>query len=100
MLNNYGFGGYLVGVGRKTFIDGRGDVFERSGVLSDYVNLVQVRPRAFTLLDRYQIASCLLTPDESLSTVLLASPDWKRVYADNTSAVFVRTALLTSSPEK
>jgi hypothetical protein len=30
---------------------------------------------------------------EPLSTVLLASPEWKRVYTDNISALFVRTAL-------
>ena len=43
MYNNYGFGGYLVwsrGPEHKVFIDGRGDVYERGGVLADYFILL------------------------------------------------------------
>ena len=91
-LNTYGFGGYLVEKGRKVFIDGRGDLFERTGVLSDYITLMQLKPGAFSILDRYQIASCLLYKDEPLTVVLDASAEWKRVYTDGTSALFVRKA--------
>lgn len=98
MFGNYGFGGYLVGTGKKTFIDGRGDLFERSGIMYDYINVAKVRPGMFTLLDHYHIASCLLKPDDPLSTVLLVSPNWKRIYTDNTSSIFVRTTPVDSSP--
>ena len=91
MFNSYGFGGYLIGAGFKTFIDGRGDVFERGGVFGDFVRLDSLRPGGLDVLRRYGIQSCLLKSDESLATVLLASPDWKRVYTDGTSALFVRT---------
>jgi hypothetical protein len=100
MLNSYTFGGYLVENGRKTFIDGRGDLFERAGVLSDYLTLVEIKIGAFSVLDRYQIASCLLMRDEPLGNVLTASPNWKRVYVDDTSALFVRIALNQPKPEK
>ena len=90
MLNAYYFGGYLVGTGRKVFIDGRGDLYERSGVLADYLTLTAVKPGALQILDRYQIASCLLTKDEPLAVVLANSPNWKRVYIDGTAALFVR----------
>ena len=90
MLNAYYFGGYLVGTGRKVFIDGRGDLYERSGVLADYLTLTAVKPGALQILDRYQIASCLLTKDEPLAVVLANSPSWRRVYIDGTSALFVR----------
>jgi len=92
VLNTYAFGGYLVGVGEKVFIDGRGDLYERSGVLSDYITLTLMRPGAFGVLDRYQIQSCLVLNDEPLSVALGLSPDWKKVYLDSTSAIFVRKA--------
>ena len=90
--NSYGFGGYLIANGRKVFIDGRGDIYERGGVLSDYMALTQLKPGTFSILDRYNIQSCLVTPKESLTAALLLSPNWKRVYADNTSVLFIRTS--------
>jgi len=93
MLNTYYFGGYLVGTGHKVFIDGRGDLFERTGVLLDDVTVTQIRPGALRVLDRYQIASCLLIKDEPLAVALAASPKWRRVYIDGTAAIFVRATL-------
>jgi len=90
MLNTYGYGGYLVGQGIPTFIDGRGDLFERGGVFADYVHLTQFKPGAFGVLRNYDISVCLLDRDEPMSTALLESPKWQRVYVDGTSAVFVR----------
>lgn len=91
MLNSYGFGGYLIDAGYRTFIDGRGDLFERGGVFGDYMRLIRFEPGGLDVLRRYQIQSCLIERDEPLAAVLLASPDWRRVYADNVSALFVRT---------
>jgi hypothetical protein len=90
MFNTYGFGGYLVQAGVPTFIDGRGDLYERGGVFGDYMHLMKFKPGAFAVLRRYDIAVCVLERDEPLSTALLESPNWRRVYVDKTSAVFVR----------
>jgi hypothetical protein len=92
MWNNYKFGGYLIASGKRVFIDGRGDIYERGGVLSDYSALTKFEPGTFSILDRYGIQSCLVTPKESLAAALVLSPNWKRVYADNTSVLFVRTS--------
>ena len=92
MLNAYYFGGYLVHTGRKVFIDGRGDLYERSGVLADYLRLSEIQPGGFSVLDRYGVASCLLYRNEKLAVVLGHSPEWKQVYADDTAALFVRRA--------
>ena len=94
MFNSYGFGGYLIGAGYQTFIDGRGDLFERGGVLKDYLNVVRLKPDSLELLQQYGIESCLIESDGPLSTVLQALPGWKRLYADKISAVFVRTTPL------
>jgi hypothetical protein len=91
MFNSYGFGGYLIGAGYQTFIDGRADIFERGGVLNDYLELVRLKPGGLDVLRRYGIDSCLINRDDPLSTVLQALPGWKRVYVDKVSALFVRT---------
>jgi hypothetical protein len=96
MFNTYGFGGYLVwsrGPQHKVFIDGRGDVYERGGVLSDYLYISSIKPGALAVLDGYGIQSCLLEHNEALTTLLSASPQWKRVYTDDLSSLFVRTGL-------
>jgi len=94
MFNSYGYGGYLIWAlpEQKVFIDGRGDLYERGGVFSDYLEAAQLKPAAFAVLRTYRIQSCLLDRERSqaLATVLTNQPDWKKVYSDNVSALFVR----------
>ena len=93
MYNNYGYGGYLIYTldGRnKVFIDGRADIYERAGVLADYGKTAGVAPVALALLRAYNVQSCLIERDETLATVLAASSQWQKVYADELSALFVR----------
>ena len=73
-----------------TFIDGRGDVFERGGAFADYAHVTRLRPGALSVLKNYDISACLLERDEPLSTALLASPHWRRAYSDRAYAIFVR----------
>ena len=90
MLNTYGFGGYLVYSGQAVFIDGRADVYERGGVLSDYMHITLLKPGALAVLSGYGVRSCILARGEPLTVVLSASPDWTRLYRDDVSEVFVR----------
>ncbi len=95
MYNSYGFGGYLVwsfGAKQKVFIDGRGDVYERGGVMADYLHISRLKPGALGVLGGYGVQSCLLQRDEPLATVLSESPVWRRIYVDQVSALFVRRA--------
>jgi len=93
MYNAYFYGGYLVwsrGPKHKVFIDGRGDLYERGGVLADYLHISRLQPGALGVLRDYGIQSCLIERDEPLGTVLSASPDWKRIYQDGVAAIYVR----------
>jgi len=93
MYNTYGFGGYLVWAmapEHKLFIDGRGDLYEHGGVFSDYMRISTVQPGTLRMLQNYRIESCLLQRDEALGTLLGTSPEWKKVYFDNVSALYVR----------
>jgi hypothetical protein len=93
MFNNYGFGGYLVltrAPEHKVFIDGRGDVYERGGLMSDYLHIDRLEPGTLAVLDGYGVQSCLLQRDEALVTLLSASREWRAIYSDNVSELFVR----------
>ncbi len=92
MLNEYGWGGYLIWAlspEHKVFIDGRADIYEYAGVLSDYLSIVRLEPRALALLRTYGIESCLIERKAPLGTLLAVLPDWEQVYADDVSVLFV-----------
>jgi len=90
LFNSYNFGGYLVWMNEKVFVDGRADPYERGGALADYFHITKLQPGALTVLRNYGVQSCLLGRDEPLVTMLAAVPEWQRVYADNLSVLFVR----------
>jgi hypothetical protein len=93
IYNTYGYGGYLIWQldgQNKVFVDGRADIYERVGVLADYLSISRLAPITPFLLDAYNIQSCLLDRDEPLATLLAASPGWRRVYSDKLSVLFVR----------
>ena len=90
LFNTYGYGGYMVEAGYKTFIDGRGELFEATGVLADYIYIKQLKPGALRVLSGYGVRSVLMGRGEPLLTVLAASPEWRRVYADDVSELYVK----------
>src|ERR1019366_7231928 len=93
MYNSYEFGGYLLwarGPQHRVFTDGRVEIYEPAGVLSDQVALLNLEPGSLAILEKYRIQSCLLLPGEPLSTVLKALPDWQKVFEDSHSVLFVR----------
>lgn len=93
MFNAYDFGGYLIWSRwpeHKVFIDGRADPYERGGVLADYLYVRHTEPGTLSVLRAYGIQSCLLQRNEALAFVLAASRDWKTVYSDDLSVLFVR----------
>jgi hypothetical protein len=99
MYNTYRFGGYLVfsrWPEQKVFIDGRGDLYEVNGVFSDYLAIANLKPPAFSVLKVYGIQTCVLERKEPLATVLTHHPDWKQVYADDVSVLFVRKTFLAT----
>jgi hypothetical protein len=101
MLNEYGWGGFLIYTRSpeyKVFIDGRADIYEYSGVLADYQDIMLLRPNAFATLQKYNIRSCLLPRQAPLRTVLSALPDWKAVYEDEVSTIFVKQSVPSQPP--
>lgn len=90
-LNDAYWGGYIIdklGPAHKVFIDGRFDIYEYSGVMTDYLSIIRLAPDAQFLLRKYKVRSCLLPRESQLAVFLSASPNWREVYQDDLSAVF------------
>jgi hypothetical protein len=94
MLNEYVYGGYLIWAmpEKRVFIDGRADVYEPAGVLTEYTNWdsLHIDPGGF--LNKYNINFCLLPRQSGLTHVLPLLAGWKMVYSDEQAAVFARQA--------
>jgi hypothetical protein len=92
MLNEYVFGDYLVWSlpEEKDFIDGRGDVFDWSGVLQQYGRWALLQEDPAILLDGYKIRFCLISKDAPMTHVLPYLPGWRKVYGDDVAVVFAR----------
>lgn len=97
MFNDDYWGGYLIWASRgqrRVFIDGRSDAYEPSGVLADYIKIIQPAPEALSLLEKYGVRSCLVERSGSLRAVLDGEASWRRVYEDDLSVLYVRTKVL------
>jgi len=92
MLNEYVYGGYLIWAAPDdpVFVDGRGDIFEQTGVLGEFGKWATLQSAPDTLLDKYRIDFCLLARESPMVIVLPLLPDWKAIYSDNNSVIFVR----------
>jgi len=92
-FNSFFWGGYLIldrAPEHKVFIDGRLDIYEYTGVMSDYLAITGIQPDVDFLLNKYHVRSCLLKRGSPLATFLLNTPGWKEVYQDQMSIILAR----------
>ena len=74
------------------FIDGRSELYEATGVLRDYAQMIGAAPNAMKALDTYGIGSCLLEPKDPLAALLARQPEWQHAYEDDASVLYVKRA--------
>jgi len=90
VMNDYGFGGYLIFEGIPPFIDGRADLYG-DDFLKRYVEATRgVTDDLPKLLDQYHIGWTLFAANTTAVTLMDHLPGWRRLYADETSVVHVR----------
>jgi hypothetical protein len=91
VLNDYGFGGYLIFRGIPTFIDGRTLPFGKQFAL-DYFDAMTfgANEKLDRLADAYNVSWTLLRPRSPAALHFDHSPGWQRVYADDVAVVHVR----------
>jgi hypothetical protein len=92
LFNAYNYGGYLIAYlpEHKVFIDGRGDLYELGGAFGDYLQIAGLKPAAFFVLKSYGIRTCLMERGAPLAVVLAVHPEWKQIYHDDQSVIFIR----------
>ena len=90
VLNDYGFGGYLIFERVRPFIDGRAELYG-DAMMSLYGRL-QAGDDAdvASALKRYDIAWTIFAPSSRIVAALDREPGWRRLYADATAVVHVR----------
>jgi hypothetical protein len=90
VLNDYGFGGYLIFSGIPPFIDGRAELYG-DDFIKQYVQAMLLESGELPqLLDRYGIAWTLIEPGRPAVILLDHLPGWRRLYADDVAIVHVR----------
>ncbi len=91
VMNDYGFGGYLIFRGVKPYVDGRTDLYG-DAFMADYYRLMSPDPAvlAQTLRSR-NITWTLLPPTAPAVAAMDAQSGWRRVYADQFAVVHVRS---------
>jgi len=95
MYNQYGWGGYLAyrfypDPNRRVFIFGEAALMG-DGLLNEYEDVQTLRPDWQQVLDKYRVDYIVYNRGEALANVLAIDPDWKLVYQDSESVIYVRT---------
>jgi hypothetical protein len=91
ILNDYGFGGYMIHAGVAPFIDGRAELYGGPFIARHHraVTLENL-PDFLRLLDEYKIGATLLAPGRPAVALLDRLPDWERLYGDDVAVAHVR----------
>jgi hypothetical protein len=92
VFNSLEFGGYLIASDVPPFIDGRAELYGEKFVM-DFFNAVDARKvdTLLRMLDEYRIDATLLVAASPAAQVLDHAQGWKRLYADDTAIIHVRT---------
>ena len=98
VLNDYGFGGYLIYAHVPPFIDGRADMYG-GAMLELYGRLADGDESAIdATLARDHIAWTIFAPGARIVAVLDREPGWRRLYADDVAVVHARVDALAAAP--
>jgi hypothetical protein len=94
MFNQYGWGGYLANrfypqPDRRVFIFGEAALMG-DPLLNDYEDIQTLRSDWKTQLDRYGVDYIVYNRGEALANVLATQSDWKLVYQDSVTVIYVR----------
>jgi hypothetical protein len=91
VLNDYGYGGYLIFKGVRPFIDGRADMYGDT-FFAAYIKATRPDgPALKAMLATYKIAWTLFPTSDPAAKAMDAQPGWRRLYADKFAVVHVRT---------
>jgi hypothetical protein len=90
VLNDYGFGGYLIFSGIEPFIDGRAELYGDPFIKRYIEAMVLASDQLPQLLAEYGVTWTLISPSRPAVVLLDHLPGWRRLYADGIAVVHVR----------
>lgn len=91
ILNDYGFGGYMIASGLAPFIDGRTELYGPKMMLQHDLALSSGDPSELSaLLDGHNIDATLLSPTTPAAKLLDHTEGWRRLFADDVAVVHIR----------
>ncbi len=91
VMNQYGFGGYLIFEGIKPYIDGRAEMYG-DGFIKRYVEATGGATEDLApMLDQYRATWTLFAPNDPAVALMDHMPGWTRVFADDTAVIHIRT---------
>jgi hypothetical protein len=94
VINDYGFGGYLISRGVPTLIDGRTELFGPDFTVSTIRALsMQDLDKLDALLDHPQTGWTLLNARNPAAAYLDRKPGWRRLFADDIAVVHIRATV-------
>lgn len=89
VMNDYGFGGFLIWNGIKPFIDSRADLYGDL-FLDNYADITQPDKDALaSSLAFYHVRWTIFSPNQPVVKLLDATPGWHRFYADKVAVIHV-----------
>lgn len=93
VLNEYAFGGPLIGQGVKVYIDGRGDLYG-DAFIAEYMRVWGGDPEAFQRAqDKWRFCWTIFPPDNrALIQLLDRTRGWKRIYSDKFAIIHERAS--------
>jgi len=91
VLNGYVMGGPLILSGIRPYVDGRSDMYGDQ-LIVDYKRITEGdEPTLEAVVRRWNIRWAILPPRyKKLVALLDRSPGWRRIYADEVGAIYVR----------
>jgi hypothetical protein len=92
VFNYFPWGGYLLYRGwpdQTVFIDGQTD-FYGEALTRQYEQVLTVSPGWENVLGQYDVNWVIMPSDSQLAGTLLAAPEWRAVYQDNTAVILVK----------
>jgi hypothetical protein len=90
VLNDYGFGGYLIFRGVRPFVDGRTDLYG-DRFMQRYYQIMSPDSAALNqTLKQRNIAWTILPPGSAVAALMDGRPGWRRIYADRFAVVHMR----------
>jgi hypothetical protein len=93
VFNDYSMGGPLIADGIRPYIDGRADMYG-DAFFADYIAIANGDAARFdAAVSRYDLRWTVLPPHRRLVRLLDRSPDWKRLYSDESGVIHVRTGV-------